>query len=77
MHIWWNEDGDRCTEGLVIAEAGGEWAKDLFKRVGRFRVSLDNEEGSEAFYGVQAEDLGRRSLDEIDGFLKKQVIPVV
>lgn len=50
IHLWWNEDGDICTEGLVLAKI--EFQDDLFRRVGKFKIELSQAESHEIFYGV-------------------------
>jgi hypothetical protein len=50
IHLWWNEDGDICTEGLVLAKI--EFQDDLFRRVGKFKIALSQAESHQIFYGV-------------------------
>lgn len=66
VHIWWNGEGDCCTEGLILKNASSKpderWER-VYKRFGRFKIPLADTEDTEAFYGLSPPALIQRCKD--------------
>lgn len=76
VHVWWNSDGDRCTEGLILSQTEGRHEA-KFKRVGRFKISLADSEVLESFYKIPTEWLVDPSQSDICNGKNQHVLTIV
>ncbi|KAH6681343.1 heterokaryon incompatibility protein-domain-containing protein [Halenospora varia] len=80
VHVWWNEEGDCCTEGLIlktVSERPSKWDEGIYKRFGRFKIALANRKDTLGFWGVESEELIRKCKEGKGLPLKESEVSIV
>jgi hypothetical protein len=80
VHIWWTDEDDCSTEGLILMKASWyprKWDEGIYKRFGRFKIALANTRDTEDFYGLSPQALIQRFKDGADLPLEKLEISIV
>ncbi|KAH8649459.1 heterokaryon incompatibility protein-domain-containing protein [Tricladium varicosporioides] len=80
VHVWWNDEGDCCTEGLILKTVSAQpstWDQGIYKRFGRFKIALANRKDTLGFWGVGSEVLIRRCEEGKELPLEESEVSIV